>query len=130
MLNNRKKRNPKEKDFINRFKKDPLLRRKILRRLILLLFLASVFYLYFGGNYGFFRLLSLNKEKGSIILETKRLQAQNMDLELEKEKLKNDPFYIEKVARERYGMAKENEVIYKFIQPQDSSSTLVPKDKR
>jgi len=130
MLNNRKKRNPKEKDFINRFKKDPLLRRKILRRLILLLFLASVFYLYFGGNYGFFRLLSLKKEKGSIILETKKLQAQNMDLELEKEKLKNDPFYIEKVARERYGMAKEDEIIYKFIQSQDSSSTFVPKDKR
>jgi cell division protein FtsB len=130
MLNNRKKRNPKEKDFINRFKKDPLLRRKILRRFLLLLILASVLYIYFGGNYGFLRLLSLKKEKGSIILETKRLQAQNMDLELEKEKLKNDPFYIEKVARERYGMAKEDEVIYKFIQPQDSSSTLVPKDKR
>ncbi|MCJ7496808.1 MAG: septum formation initiator family protein [candidate division Zixibacteria bacterium] len=130
MLYNRKKRNPKEKDLLNRIKKDPLLQRKILRRLLFLLFLASVFYLYFGGNYGFLRILSLKKEKESIILETKRLQAQNMDLELEKEKLKNNPFYIEKVARERYGMAKEDEVIYKFIQPQDSSSTLVPKDKR
>jgi cell division protein FtsB len=130
MLNNRIKRNPKEKDFLTRIKKDPLLRRKILRRILILLVLVSVFYLYFGGDYGFFRLLSLKKEKGSIILETKKLQAQNMDLEIEKEKLKNDPFYIEKVARERYGMAKEDEIIYKFIQSQDSSSTLVPKDKR
>ncbi len=45
-----------------------------------------------------------------------------MDLQIEKEKLRDDLSYIEKVARERYGMAKKDEVIYKFIQPQDTSS--------
>jgi len=123
MLDNKKKRNLKEKDFFTRIKTKSFPRKKILRRVLFLLLFSFIFYLYFAGDYGFFRLLSLKAQKENTILETKRLQAQNMDLQIEKEKLRDDFSYIEKVARERYGMAKKDEVIYKFIQPQDTSST-------
>ena len=75
------------------------------------------------------RLVSLQKQKESIILETKNLQATNLDLQMEKDKLKDDLSYIEKVARERYGMAKKDEVIYKFVQPQDTPSTPLSKNR-
>ena len=35
-------------------------------------------------------------------------------MEEEKEKL-NDPEYIEKIAREKYGMAKEKEKVYRVV---------------
>lgn len=128
MLDNKKKRNLKEKDFFTRIKTRSFPRKKILRRVLFLLLFSFIFYLYFAGDYGFFRLLSLKAQKENTILETKRLQAQNMDLQIEKEKLRDDLSYIEKVARERYGMAKKDEVIYKFIQPQDTSSIPFSKE--
>jgi cell division protein FtsB len=123
MLDNRKKKNLREDNFFDRIKRQSFPRRKILRRVLFLLLFSFIFYLYFAGDYGFFRLLSLKAQKENTILETKRLQALNMDLQIEKEKLRDDLSYIEKVARERYGMAKKDEVIYKFIQPQDTSFT-------
>ena len=127
MLNNRQKKNLSEDNFFTRIKKQSFPRKKILRRILFLLLFSFIFYLYFAGDYGFFRLLSLKTQKENTILETKRLQALNMDLQMEKDKLRDDLSYIEKVARERYGMAKKDEVIYKFIQPQDTSSTPLSK---
>lgn len=46
------------------------------------------------------------------------LTRKNKDLKEEKRLLINDPEYFEKVARERMGLVKENEVIYKFV-PQE-----------
>lgn len=129
MLDNRKKENLRENNFFDRIKRQSFPRKKILRRVLFLLLFSFIFYLYFAGDYGFFRLLSLKAQRENTILETKRLQAQNMDMQIEKEKLKDDLSYIEKVARERYGMAKKDEVIYKFIQPQDTSSTPLSKNR-
>jgi cell division protein FtsB len=130
MLRGKRRRASRHTDFFSRIKKNELLHRKIIRRIMLLLILFFVFYLYFVGDYGFFRLLSLKKEKDSLILEAKKLQAENVDLEMEKAKLKEDLFYIEKVARERYGMAKEDEVIYKFVQPENNPSTSLPQENK
>jgi len=127
MLSKGKKRNLREDNFFTRIKNQSFPRKKILRRVLFLLLFSFIFYLYFAGDYGFIRLLSLKAEKENTILEIKRLQALNLDLQIEKEKLKDDLSYIEKVARERYGMAKKDEVIYKFVQPQDTASTPLSK---
>lgn len=130
MLRKKRSRASRHTHFFSRVKKNEFLQRKIVRRILVLLILFFVFYFYFVGDYGFFRLLSLKKEKDTLILETKKLQAKNVDLEMEKEKLKDDLFYIEKVARERYGMAKKDETIYKFVQPKKNPSTLLPQKER
>ncbi len=129
MLENRRKRNTKENDFFSRIKTKSFPRKKTLRRFLLAFLFFFVLYIYFAGDYGFLRLVSLKRQKESVILETKKLQAMNMDMQIENEKLRDDLSYIEKVARERYGMAKKDEVIYKFIQPQDTSSTPLPKNR-
>ena len=37
-------------------------------------------------------------------------------LKIEIERLKNDTAYIERIAREKYGMARENEKMFKFVE--------------
>ena len=37
-------------------------------------------------------------------------------LTVEIERLKNDTTYIERIAREKYGMARKNEKMYKFVE--------------
>ena len=43
------------------------------------------------------------------------LTKKNAKLKEEKRLLTDDPEYFEKVAREKMGLVKENEVIYKFV---------------
>ena len=37
--------------------------------------------------------------------------------------LESDPATLERLARERYGMIKDGEVLYRFIEPDSSSDT-------
>jgi len=44
-----------------------------------------------------------------------RLSEDNEELTRENEMLKNDPVYIEEVAREKLKVAKENEIIFRVV---------------
>lgn len=46
--------------------------------------------------------------------ETQRLLKKKQELEREKRRLVDDPEYLERVAREKMGMAKEGEVIFRM----------------
>ncbi len=63
------------------------------------------------------RFLRQNRELERQIKETKQA---NRRLEEEQEKLESDPVYLEKVAREKLGLAKEGEIIYKVLPPQQN----------
>jgi len=63
------------------------------------------------------RLVRQNRELERQIKETKQA---NRRLEEEQEKLESDPVYLEKVAREKLGLAKEGEIIYKVLPPQQN----------
>ena len=47
--------------------------------------------------------------------QIKELTKKNTGLREERRLLKDDPEYFEKVAREKMGLVRENEVIYKFV---------------
>jgi len=63
------------------------------------------------------RLVRQNRELERQIKETKQA---NRRLEEEQEKLESDPVYLEKVLREKLGLAKEGEIIYKVLPPQQN----------
>ena len=63
---------------------------------------------------GLINLWSLKKEKLEIQNEINDLRSQIAMLEKEEEKLKFDEKYIEKIAREEYGMKKPGERVYKI----------------
>lgn len=52
-----------------------------------------------------------NKEYARRIAE---LEAKNSELRREKQLLENDPVYLEKVGRERMGLVREGEMIYRL----------------
>ncbi len=114
----RKRRKSKpllKSDFFKKIKERTLQRKKKIKRILFLLLFVFVGYRFFAGPYGFIQIHSLWQEKKNLETESKMLQAKIVDLEIEKKRLENDEFYIEKQARERLGMVKKGEKVYKIV---------------
>ncbi len=60
-------------------------------------------------------LTALNEER-RLQQRVKELQAQTQQLKEELRLLKEDTFYLEKYAREKFGYAASNELVFKFDQ--------------
>ncbi len=63
---------------------------------------------------------SLHRELAKLRDGNRELSENNRALVQEIERLKNDKAYLEKVAREQYGLLKNNEIIYEY-QPKKSA---------
>jgi len=63
---------------------------------------------------GFIKYMKMRGEYNRISEDIKRLQEGNKDLREEVKLLKTDPDYIEAYAREKLGLVKEGEIIYRF----------------
>ena len=87
-------------------------------------------YRFFAGPYGFIQIHSLWQEKKNLETEFKMLQAEMVDLEIEKKRLEGDEFYLEKQARERLGMVKKGEKVYRIVPlkefPPDTGARIPP----
>ena len=62
---------------------------------------------------GFAKLESLREKNRNLEKRIEILMKTNKELAKEKEKLENDPSYIEKIAREKLGMTRKDEIILK-----------------
>ena len=56
--------------------------------------------------------MDLNRRESQILHEIERLDAEKQRLEIEIDRLRNDPDLIERIAREEYGMKRPDETIY------------------
>lgn len=63
---------------------------------------------------GYTKLLSLKNENRNLAQQIKHLKRTNQGLEKELNLLAEDKEYIEKIAREKLGLTKEGEIIYKI----------------
>ena len=79
----------------------------------LIVFTLTIIFVF--GDHGLFQLYKLNKEKNSIQKHISELRKEREVLISEKKRLENDLIYIEKLAREKYRMAKPGERVYKVI---------------
>jgi len=87
---------------------------KILLIIYITLVILGLVYLTFN-DYGFLKYLKVKKEKEKIELEIDSIKANSEKLEGEIDSLKRkEPAKIEKVAREKYGVSRPNEVIIKI----------------
>ncbi|MEW6116203.1 MAG: septum formation initiator family protein [Nitrospirota bacterium] len=89
------------------------------RRTVLFFSIVSVAFLYLSftllfGNMGFLKYNELKKTKSRLESEITTLEQENKQLKQHVTALKQDPFYIEKHAREEYGLAKPDEYIFQF----------------
>ena len=90
---------------------------RILSRLIVLIVLGATGYqLIFGGDY---HLRDLQNLKRQVAIKTAEVDSINAELDSIRvwgDSLLNDPWVVERVARERYGFIRPGEVLVRFIE--------------
>ncbi len=72
-------------------------------------------YLFLGGPYGLIKIITLYTKVKSVQHENDKLIVEKVLLTKQCNKLKSDLFTIEKIAREKLGMIKDGEIVYKII---------------
>jgi cell division protein FtsB len=82
-----------------------------------LLMIALLFFIVFSER-GLAELSLSKKERDRIKALNQHLTQENLTLGVEIDRLKNDPHYIESVARKEFGMIGQNEIV---VKPQRAS---------
>ena len=80
--------------------------------------LVFLFLMILFGDQGIGDLNLLKMEKNRLVDKSGRLEEENQSLYRTIERLKNDPVYIENVARQELGMIGKDEVIFKPGKPE------------
>ena len=88
--------------------------KKIVRSSLVLIGVVLIFIFIFG-DHGLFQLYTLKKEQKNIQKEILKFREKRQLLIEEKNRLENDLKYIEKLAREKYRMAKPGEKVFKVL---------------
>jgi len=87
-------------------------RQKILLSIVILVLFSLLLFIMFSDN-GLADLFKLKSEKDRLLQENIRLKRENLTMYRTIERLKNDPEYIESIARKELGMIQKGEVILK-----------------
>ena len=82
---------------------------------------AALYYAAFGGEYSAVDLLRLKRDPRGAEQDLARTRREVDSLKAEARRLERDPATIERVARERFGMIREGETLYRFV-PVDSAA--------
>jgi cell division protein FtsB len=85
-------------------------------RWIFLVLVAAIAWFLLSGDDGVVGLYQSHMRYRKSQALVKERNAQIDSLKLEERRLRSDTAYMEKVAREKWGMAKKNETIYKFVE--------------
>lgn len=89
-------------------------KKKIFYSVAALFFILFFLIIIFGQN-GYIDLRYLNAEHRVLLEKNKDIESENQRLSRSVQRLKkNDPAYIENVAKQELGMIGEDEVIFKF----------------
>ena len=81
---------------------------------------VALYYAALGGEYSALDLLRLKRDRRDAEAELARTRRDVDSLRARAAKLEGDPATIERVARERFGMIREGETLYRFV-PVDSA---------
>ena len=87
-------------------------RQTIFLSLAILTLFSLLLFIMFSDS-GLADLFKFKSERDRLLQENARLKRENLALYRTIERLKNDPEYIESIARKELGMIKKNEVILK-----------------
>jgi cell division protein FtsB len=79
-----------------------------------MLSIISLFFLIILGDNGLIDLNRLKKQRNTLVEDNQRVQQEIQSLTIEIDRAKNDPEYIEAIARQELGMIGKDEVILKF----------------
>ena len=115
----RKVRDRSSRNLISRLRKRASPYRQYLIRTAVLLTSTFVLYSFLGGEFGFLNLLRMERYRSQLENEKRQLTAEIVDLEIYHKRLTSDSLFIQRLAREKYGLARDGEVIIRV--PEDIS---------
>lgn len=75
------------------------------------------------SDHGLYELYQLKRQQAMIEERIQELEIENEQLAEEKKRLESDMEYIERLARERYRMAREGEKVFRVIPKSEDSSS-------
>jgi cell division protein FtsB len=97
-------------------------------RLILAALIAvSAYFALFGGEYSVFEVRRVRAENLDLEQRLTELERTNDSLQTWADALDTDSATIERLARERYGMIRSGEVLYRVTAPSDSLQDQEPR---
>ena len=92
------------------------LQKNRLVRITALLAIMAFVWLIFAPHSGVWALIRQHARLKALERNTSKLEQDNKKLQKEIDRLRNDPAYLEEVARREHGLLKKNEYIYDFSQ--------------
>jgi cell division protein FtsB len=101
---------PQNKGFSQREK-------RALTRILLSAIFLGLFFIFLAPGCSLYSYYTLKKKSNMLFEENKSLLKKTVELGREIKLLQHDKGYLEKVAREKYGMLKKNEEVY-YLSPQ------------
>jgi len=104
------------------------LKKNIMLVLAIMTMCLMLLFIIFGEN-GLTDLYKLKTKKDNFSKKNEELKTENLSLYREIERLKNDPGYVEDVARKELGVIGKDEVIIK-IKKRESSPTKLEKNQK
>jgi len=81
---------------------------------IILFFLFFILFFTAFGQQGIIHICRLVKERNQIVAFNEKVKEENRNLRETIYSLKKDRGYIEGIARKKFGLVKEGEIIYRF----------------
>jgi cell division protein FtsB len=81
----------------------------------------AAYYALWGGEYSAFHLVRLKQERRAAEARLAQTRAEVDSLKALAGKLEKDDAEVERIARERFGMIREGELLYRFV-PVDSAA--------
>ena len=89
---------------------------------IAILIIAALFFFTIVSEHGLADLIFLKRERSKLVENNERLTEENLSISIEIDRLRNDPAYIENVARKELGMIGKDEVILKPLVNRDENN--------
>jgi len=86
-----------------------------LARALLIAVLVLIGLVFIAGDVGLLKLWGAQREMKSLSAKITELESRNALLSAEIERLRSDPFTIEKVAREKYGYLRPGDKVYRIV---------------
>ena len=79
------------------------------------------YYALFGGEYSWWELRQLRARQADEAIELELLTREIDSLKTWADQLENDSATLERIAREEHGLVAEGEVLYRLVDPEDST---------
>ena len=83
-------------------------------KLLLVLVIVLISFIFISGNVGLWNLWRAQKEIKDLSNRIEMLEKRNALLSVEIERLKSDPYTVEKILREKYGYVRDGDKVYRL----------------